>query len=474
VTRWPGLGRLILAQVQLTEAAIERLGEGFEGALITPADAGYDDHRRVWNGTIDRRPALVARCAGPPDVVAALKFAREHSLTIAVRGGGHSFAGYGTCDGGVVVDLSLMRHIEVDVRARTAIAQAGVLWGELNEATQAHGLAVTGGLISHTGIAGLTLGGGIGWLMRKHGLSCDNLLDAEVVTAGGEVLRANDEKNRDLFWALRGGGGNFGVVTRFTYRLHEVGPEVLFSFCFYASERGREILQAFRAFSAQAADDLCPFLAYINLPPAPFVPPERVGEPGWAVIVVAVGDLAAAGAALEPLLKLGPQVKFAAPMPYSVVNTLSDPGVPHGSLVYLKGHYAADLSDELIDVIVERAQRKSSPTTEIHVHALLGAIATVGEDDTAYSHRSSAYAINLISQWEHPDHGPGEIAWAREGWEAMKPFCAGGYVNFMDAGDSVRGAYGAAKFQRLVEIKGRYDPNNIFRLNQNIPAPLAG
>jgi len=463
-----------LAQVELTDAAIKRLGEGFEGVLIAPGDAGYDEQRRVWNGTIDRRPALVARCAGTPDVIAALKFAREHSLTIAIRGGGHSFAGYGTCDGGLVVDLSLMRHIEVDVKARTATAQAGVLWGELNEATQVHGLAVTGGLISHTGIAGLTLGGGIGWLMRKYGLSCDNLLDAEVVTADGDVLRASDEQNADLFWALRGGGGNFGVVTRFTYQLHEIGPAVLFSFLSYEPGRGREILGAFRAFSAQAPDEQCPLLIYLNLPPAPFVPPEKVGRPGWTIIVVTTGDLESGQAALKPLMDLGPQVKFTAPMPYSVVNTLSDSGVPHGSLVYLKGHYAADLTDELIDVIVERAQRKTAPMTEVHVHALLGAIARVSEDDTAYSHRSSGYAINLISQWENPDHGPGEIAWAREGWEAMKPYCAGGYVNFMDAGDSVRGAYGAAKFRRLVEIKGRYDPSNVFRLNQNIEPQAVG
>lgn len=454
--------------MQLKNSAIERLREGFEGSLIAPGDATYDEHRMVWNGTIDRRPAIVARCAGALDVIAALRFAHDHALTIAVRGGGHSFAGYGTCDGGLVIDLSLMKHIEVDPKARTATAEAGVLWGELNAATQAQGLAVTGGLISTTGIAGLTLGGGIGWLMRKHGLSCDSLVEAEVVTANGEVVRANDEQNQDLFWALRGGGGNFGVVTRFTYQLHDVGPEVLFSFCFFGAERGREILQAFRAFSAQAADELCPFLAYLNLPPAPFVPPDRVGEPGWAVIVVATGDLEAARAALEPLMDLGPELNFAAPMPYAAVNTLSDPSVPHGSLVYLKGHYAADLSNELMDVIVERARQKSSPMTEIHVHALLGAIARVGEDDTAYSHRSSGYAINLISQWMKLDQGRAEIGWARDGWDAMRPYCAGGYVNFMDAGDSASSAYGAAKYQRLVEIKGRYDPDNIFRLNQNI------
>jgi hypothetical protein len=457
-----------LALVQLEDPPIERLRDSFEGVVVTPGDATYDADRRVWSGTIDRRPALIARCTGSRDVVAAIRFAREHALTVAVRGGGHSFAGYGTCDDGLVVDLSPMRSIEVDPQARTATAQAGVLWSELNEATQAHGLAVTGGLISHTGIAGLTLGGGIGWLMRKHGLSCDNLVDAEVVTADGDLVRANEEQNQDLFWALRGGGGNFGVVTRFTYRLHEVGPEVLFSFSFYGAERGREILEAFCSFSAQAADELCPFLAYLNLPPAPFVPRDRVGEPGWAVIVVAIGDLGAARAALNPLIDLGPQLRFEAPMPYSVVNTLSDPSVPPGSLVYLKGHYASDLSDELMDVIVECARRKSSPMTQIHVHALLGAIARVGENDTAYSHRSSGYAINLISQWENADQGTGEVAWAREGWQAMKPYCAGAYINFMDAGDSAQSAYGTDKYQRLVEIKSRYDPTNVFRLNQNI------
>lgn len=454
--------------MQLKDEAIERLRDGFAGSVVAPGDPTYDEHRKVWNGTIDRRPAIVARCAGNRDVIAALKFAREQSLAIAVRGGGHSFAGYGTCDDGLVIDLSLLKAIEVDPTARISTAAAGVLWAELNEATQAHGLAVTGGLISHTGIAGLTLGGGIGWLMRKHGLSCDSLVEGEVITAEGEVVRANDEQNRDLFWALRGGGGNFGVVTRFTFRLHEVGPEVLFSFCFYGLERGREILQAFRAFCKTAADEVCPFLTYLNLPPAPFVPPDMVGKPGWAAIVVAIGDLAVARAALKPLMELGPQIDFVAPLPYSVVNTLSDPGVPHGSLVYLKGHYASDLSDRLIEEIVEHASRKSSPMTQVHVHALLGAIARVGEDDTAYSHRSSGYAINLVAQWELREQGPGEIAWAREGWEAMKPYCSGGYVNFMDADDSARGAYSAAKYQRLVQIKSRYDPDNIFRLNQNV------
>jgi FAD/FMN-containing dehydrogenase len=274
--------------------------------------------------------------------------------------------------------------------------------------------------------------------------------------------------NPDLFWALRGGGGNFGVVTNFMYRLSPVGPAVLVSLFFYAPERGREVLRAFRSFAAGAPDELCPFLAYLNVPPAPFVPPQEVGKPAWAIIVVGIGDLETAERALVPLVGLEPHTKLIAAMPYAEVNTLSDASVPHGSLVYLKGHYASDLNAELIEVLVERAALKKSPMTEIHVHALLGAIGRVDEDATAYSHRSSGYAINLISQWERAAEGASEIAWARDGWLAMKPYCHGGYVNFMSADDSAEASYGAGKYARLIQIKRRYDPENVFRLNQNI------
>jgi FAD/FMN-containing dehydrogenase len=464
-----------MAQARLTVNAIEQLKGGFGGEVISPSDPGYDAARKVWNGTIDRMPALVARCATSADVAAALRFARQHGLLVAVRGGGHSFPGHSTCDDGLVVDLSPMKEIDVDPASKTAIAGGGVLWGALNDATQEHGLAVTGGLVSTTGIAGLTLGGGIGWLMRRYGLSCDNLLEVEIVTADGTVRKANDRDSPDLFWAVRGGGGNFGVVTKFTYRLHEVGPLVFFALYHYGPERGPEILSAFRAFSDKAPDELTPFLAYTNLPPLPFVPPDLVGAAGWLVAVFSSGDFDAAREAVTVFDDLRPQVQLAERMPYAITNTLTDASVPYGSLLYLKGHYADDLTDELIDALITSTGDRKSAFSEIHVHPLLGAIGRIGEDATAYSNRSSGYAINLIGAWEQERDGPSEIAWVRQGWAAIKPYCAGAYVNFMDAGDSVESAYSGAKYMRLAEIKQRYDPDNMFRFNQNIkPLTVSG
>jgi FAD/FMN-containing dehydrogenase len=453
--------------------AISTLAEGFTGALLTPGDAGYDDARQVWNGAIDRHPALIARCASVADVVAALRHARERELVVAVRGGGHGVAGLAVCDDGVVIDLSPMRGIAVDPASRTARAQAGVLWGELDAATQEHGLATVGGIVTHTGIAGLTLGGGIGWLMRRYGATVDNLLAAEVVSADGAVMRASADEHPELFWGLRGGGGNFGIVTSFEYGLHAVGPTVLAGPLFYALEDGREVLRFYRDYVAEAPDELTTIVTLRQAPPLPFLPAEVHGRPVVMVAVCYAGTVERGEAVLAPLRRFGrPLVDAVGPRPYVELQSLFNSGVPHGWHYYWKSWELPPLQDAAIDTLVEQAQRITSPRSYVIVFQLGGALARVGENDTAFGQRDAAHDVNINSVWLADDPARDEhVRWTRECYAALEAFATGRtYVNFLaDEGQQrVRAAYGEERYARLVALKRAHDPDNVFHLNQNI------
>jgi FAD/FMN-containing dehydrogenase len=435
--------------------------------LVRPGDPAYDEARRVWNGAIDRRPALIARCATPQDVAAALELAHDRDLRVAVRGGGHSIAGWSVIDDGLMIDLSPMKTIDVDVANRTARAGAGVLWGELDAATQAHGLATVGGIVTHTGIAGLTLGGGIGWLMRKHGATVDNLLAADVVTVDGDPIKADDE----LLWGLRGGGGNFGIVTSFEYRLHDVGPTVLGGPLYYALEDGPEVLRFYRDLVFDAPDELTTILNLRMAPPLPFLPPELHGKPVVTVATCYSGELDRGEAVLAPLRAFGtPLVDAIAPRPYVDLQRLFDPSVPHGWHYHWRSCELPPLTDAAIDTLVDHAARITSPRSYIIVFQLGGAVARGA--DTAFSQRDAAHDVNINAVWLPDDEeGDRHVRWVRHCHAALEPYARDRvYVNFLeDEGpERVRAAYGAATHDRLVALKRRYDPANVLRSNQNI------
>jgi FAD/FMN-containing dehydrogenase len=449
------------------------LAGSFAGELLVPGDPGYDDARQVWNGAIDRHPALIARCASVDDVVAALRHARERDLLVAVRGGGHGVAGLAVCDDGIVIDLSPLRAIAVDPAARRARAQAGVLWGELDAATQEHGLATVGGIVTHTGIAGLTLGGGIGWLMRRHGATVDNLLSADLVTGEGQRLHASADDHPELFWGLRGGGGNFGIVTSFEYRLHAVGPTVLAGPIYYALEDAPQILRFYRDYAAQAPDELTTILNLRQAPPLAFLPAELHGRPVLTVAVCYAGSVQRGEEVLAPLRGVGrPLVDAVGPRPYVELQELFNPAVPHGWHYYWKSCELPPLEDGAIDTLVEHAARITSPRSYVIVFHLGGAVARVGEHDTAYGQRDAAHNVNINAAWLADDPARDEhVRWTRECFAALEPFSTGrAYVNFLgDEGqERVRAAYGEERYARLVALKRAHDPDNVFRLNQNI------
>ena len=452
---------------------LELLRGSLRGPVIGPDDEGYDAVRAIWNGAIDRRPACVARCTGVADVVAAVRFARERGLLVAVRSGGHGVGGHALCDGGLVIDLSPMKGIRVDSAARTARAEAGVLWGELDRETQLHGLATVGGIVTHTGIAGLTLGGGIGWLMRKHGATVDNLLSVDLVTAEGELLTASVDENPDLFWGIRGGGGNFGVVTSFEYRLHPVGPIVLAGPVFHHIEDAPEVLRFYRGFIAEAPDELTTIFELEMAPPVPFLPEEVHGKPILMVGACYAGSPDEGAEVVRPLKQFGrPIVDLLEPKPYTALQSMFDPFVPHGWHRYWKSVELPPLTDDAIDTLVEHASVQTSPKSYCIVLQLGGALARVGEDETAFSQRNTAHnvAINAVWTEEDPD-AERHIAWARDFFSAMQPHAGDRvYVNFLgdEGAERVRQAYGDRKYERLLELKRAYDPTNFFRLNQNI------
>ena len=450
--------------------------DGFRGQLITADHADYDTARAVWNGAIDRRPRVIARCGGTADVVAAVRFARDHDLDIAVRGGGHNVAGTAVCDDGIVIDLSAMRAVWVDPAGRTARVQGGALWGDVDHETQAHGLATTGGIVGHTGVAGLTLGGGIGHLMRRYGLTVDNLLAAEVVTAEGGVIRASADDHPDLFWALRGGGGNFGVVTSFRFALHSLGPTVLAGSVFWAADDTVDVLRFYRDFAAEAPDELGTVVRLGTVPPLPTIPDELHWRPALAVSCCYAGAVDDGERAVRALRRLGtPLVDLLEPKPYVDHQSGLDDTVPHGWHYYWKTANLAGLSDDTIAVIADHAYAAGSPLTYAAMFHLGGAVARVPADATAYAGRGVAHSIIIDAVWLPADAGEqaaAETAWAQRFLRALQPHSATGvYVNFLDADDDtsrVREAYGDHTYRRLAEVKAKYDPDNAFHHNKNI------
>ncbi len=453
-------------------AGWETLRARFSGLLIRPGDEGYDAARRVWNGSIDRYPALVARCARAADVPTALEFGRAAGLTVAVRGGGHNVAGFGTCDGGLVIDLSGMQAVRVDRARRRALVEGGATWAGFDREAQAFGLATTGGLMSSTGVAGFTLGGGIGWLMRRYGLACDNLLSAEVVTADGRQLRACAADHEDLFWGLRGGGGNLGIVTRFEFGLHPVGPEVLGGLRLYPQRLAAEVIATWRDLMLAAPDELTLSTVLRRAPASPSIPDHLHGEPVVAVAGMYAGPAEDAARVLRALDALGPPlVDGIGPKPYTAVQAMSDGAWQPGFENYWKAEFLRSLDDSVIETVVDFAGRITSPLSDIKLAPLGGAVARVAEGDTSYPHRRAPWVININTRWADglPD---AHVAWTRALWEAVQPVSTGGvYVNFLgDEGpDRVRAAYGESNYQRLARLKTVYDPDNVFHLNQNIP-----
>ena len=456
----------------LYETARADLAQHFRGVLIRPGDEQYDAARRIWNGAIDRRPGLIARCTGVADVRAAIRFARERDLLVAVRGGGHNVAGTAVCDDGLVIDLSPMKGLLVDPAERTARAQAGLLWSEFDRETQGFGLAATGGIISHTGIAGLTLGGGLGWLMRRHGLAADNVLSADVVTADGDFVRAEAGTNDDLLWGIRGGGGNFGVVTSFQYRLHPVGPIVLAGILLHPAARAREVLRFYRDFIATAPDELTTIVVRRLAPPAPFLPEAVHGQPVVVIGVCHAGAVEDGERVIAPLRSFGrPLVDVIRPTPYVSHQAMFDPTAPHGLGYYWKSEYVPTLSDALIDTLAEEVWPVATPESYTIIFHLGGAVGRHDPEGSAFEDRRAAHAVNIDAVWSDPARAPACVAWTRQLWEAVRPHSTGRvYVNFLgeEGQDRVRAAYGDAKYERLRELKRKYDPTNFFRLNQNI------
>jgi FAD/FMN-containing dehydrogenase len=443
--------------------------------VITQDQRGYDDARAVWNGVVDRRPRLIACCSGTDDVAAAVRFARDRDLEIAVRGGGHNVAGTAVCDDGIVIDLSAMRAVTVDPADRTAEVQGGALWGDIDHETQAHGLATTGGIVSHTGVGGLSLGGGVGWLMRKHGLTVDNLLEADVVTATGDIVRASAHDHPDLFWALRGGGGNCGVVSSFRFALHPLGPAVMAGPVFWAAEDTTDVLRFYREFVADAPDELTTIVRLGTVPPLPTVSGELHFRPAIAVASCFAGSVEDGERAVHSLRHFGtPIVDLVGPISYVDHQRGLDDTVPHGWHYYWKGTNLAALTDPVIDIVAEHAYRATSPRSYAAIFHMGGAVARVPRSATAYPGRTAGHTMSIDAVWL-PEHdaavATAETAWARAFLDALGPHRAGVYVNFLDSDDDtsrVREAYGEASYRRLAEVKAKYDPENVFRNNKNI------
>lgn len=459
---------------RLGDTAVAQLRSLVRGHVSMPQDPEYEARRRVWNGAIDRRPAVIVGCRGTADVAAAVTFARDHGLPIAVRGGGHHVAGFGSCDDGMVVDLSPLKGVRVDARARTVRAQGGVLWGELDRETQAFGLATTGGLVSTTGIGGFTLGGGIGWLMRRHGLAADNLVSADVVLSDGSVVTADRRSAPDLLWGLRGGGGNFGVVTSFEFDVHPVGPMVYGGVIFFPVEAARGLLRFFRDWTRDLSPELTTMLVFLTGPPEPFLPEEYQGVPLVGVAACHLGDQAVAEEDLRPLRDLAePVADVLGPIPYTVLQSLFDESAPAGLGTYWKSEYLAEVDDEGLDRLVDQAAALSGlfPLSVVHLHHVEGAVSEEPAGGSAFAHRDIRFVLNIIGVWDRPEMAGSHIDWVRGAWQAMQPHGTGRpYVNFLgpDEPDRVRAAYGAATYERLAQLKGRYDPDNVLRINHNI------
>lgn len=452
-------------KVAVGEAAIATLKTDLRGPAVQPGEPGYDEARTLYNAMINNMPALALRCAGVADVIAGVKFASAHGLLVSVRGGGHNVAGNAVCDGGLMLDLSGMNSVRVDPKARIATAEGGATWADYDAETQAFGLGSTGGLISSTGVGGLTLGGGIGWLQGKHGLACDNVIAFDVVTARGELVRASANENADLYWGLRGGGGNFGVVVSFEFALHEIGP-FLAGMLLYPLAEAKQTLAAFREFWADAPDELGALAGLVTAPD---------GAPVLALVMVYNGDPDEGARVLQSVRAFGPpMMDTIGPMPYRQVQTLFDEGAPPGLRNYWKSSFLERLPDDAIETLVARRAAMPSPRSKLFIECLGGAMARVGRDETAFDHREVPFNLLILGAWESDDPDAANIGWVRETFDVMQPYASGGvYVNYLgqeadEGSDRLLASYGGAKYDRLVALKTKYDPGNLFRMNQNI------
>ena len=456
---------------QVDESVVEQFGESLRGELLRQGDAGYDDARQVWNAMIDKRPALIARCTGAADVMQSVRFANEHGALIAVRGAGHNIAGSAVCDGGLMIDLSLIKTVRVDPETRRAHVGPGATLGDLDHETQAFGLATPTGINTTTGIAGLTLGGGFGWLSRKHGMTIDNLVAADVVTAEGKLVRASEKENADLFWALRGGGGNFGIVTRFEFELHPVGPEVYGGLIAFPLSEAKTVLQKYREFVANAPDELCIWSVLRKAPPLPFLPEDVHGTEIVALAICYIGDPDEGAKLIEPLRDFGnAHGEHIGVQPFTTWQGTFDGLLTPGARNYWKSHNFTEITDEAIDIIIEYAGKLPDPQCEIFIAQLGGQTSRIAPDATAYSHRDANFVLNVHGRWDDKSDDEKCITWARDFFKDTTPHATGGvYVNFMteEETDRVRAAYGPG-YDRLAAVKKQYDPENLFRLNQNI------
>jgi len=455
----------------LSQNAIQALKTGMRGPVILPADPGYDEARSIWNAMIDRRPGAIARCSGVADVMHAVRVARSEGLLVSVRSGGHNIAGNAICSGGLVIDLSGMNSVHVDPGERRAYVEPGATLGDVDHEAQAFGLATSLGINSTTGVAGLTLGGGFGWLTRKHGLTVDNLVAAEVITADGQRVRASAEENPDLFWAIRGGGGNFGIVTQFVFKLHPVGPEVLTGLVVYPFEQARSVLTQYREYVESIPDDLCVWAVLRKAPPLPFLPASVHGREVVVFAFMHSGEIAEGEQLVEPLRHFGDSYgEHIGPTPYAGWQQAFDPLLTPGARNYWKSHNFAELSDGAIDTIIEYAGTLPSPQCEIFVALLGGEANRVAADATAYAHRNVKFVLNVHGRWDEASEDAACVSWSRNFFEAAKPHAMGGvYVNFMteEETDRIGAAYGP-NYDRLAQVKRKYDPSNLFHLNQNI------
>ena len=459
----------------LGEATIQELREAVRGEVLTAQDNGYEEARRVWNGAFEEvRPSLVVRCTGAADVIAAVGFARSNDLAIAVRGGGHSVAGFSTCADGIVIDLSPMNGVRVDPVALRASVGPGAVWADVDHETQTHGLATTGGLVSTTGVAGFTLGGGIGWTMREFGLACDNLAAADIVTADGRLVRASEGENPELLWGLRGGGGNFGIVTQFEFDLHPLGPMIYAGPVFFPAAASGDLLHAFRDWAGTAPDEITALINLTTAPPLPVIPEEWHGKKVVALVAASTGPVDEGDALVSALRGVAePVADLLGPMPYHAIQTLLDPLWQKGIHSYFKATNLARLDDELIERLCAVHLAAPGPQCEIHVHQMGGAVGRVPEGATAFAERSMPFVLNAVTGWhdDSPDVAEAHTEWARTVVAAASEASTGrAYVNFLgdSDGDAARSAYGEETYARLVALKNEYDPTNVFRLNQNI------
>lgn len=459
--------------VALDGDALQSFKAAFKGAVLAPDDASYDETRKVWNAMIDRRPGLIVRCTGTADVIQAVRFARQHRLLNSVRGGGHNIAGLAVCEGGLMIDMSLQRGVWVDPARRTALAQAGCTLGDVDRETQVHGLAAVLGFVSATGIAGLTVGGGFGYLTRQHGWTCDNLLSMDVVTAAGEVVRASAEENAELFWALRGGGGNFGIVTSFEFRLVPVGPQILGGAIAWHAAEARQVLEAFRDFGARAPRETTTVAVLRIAPPAPWLPKDVHGKPIVALFVCHSGKAEDGEALLAPLRRLGrPVADIVTRRPYAQMQSLLDATQPKGRRYYWKSHYLPGIDDRMIELAAEHAGRIRSPHSAILMFQVQGSLNERPAGHSPVGNRDAAYVLNIAGAWEHAGEDAAHVTWARDCFEATRGCSTGGtYLNFLteeEGRDRIEAAYSGADLQRLAALKRRHDPDNLFRHTKNV------